>query len=154
MVNIKDKDLYAIVGQEVANGSIDIGLWTKAISECGGNEAQAKSLYLKMRVLDLSEQRETQQKLLQQQACIQQQHKNHADKAVQEKLRLDSVPAPINGMVGSAVFVVIGMLIVMFNSERDSLRGMLFYYVGGWGCLLFFGLCFILYLKSWLSDKE
>jgi len=69
VVKIKDKDLYAIAGQEVANGIIDTGLWTKAFSDSGGNDAQAKALYLKMRVIDISSQRNAQQ----QQARIEQQ---------------------------------------------------------------------------------
>lgn len=79
-VSIKDKDLYAIVGQEVANGDIDTGLWTKAVANSGGNDAQAKSLYLKMRVLDLSNQRDTQQKQLQQRAKIEEQQRIEQDK--------------------------------------------------------------------------
>lgn len=73
MVSIKNRDLYAIAGQEVANGVIDTGLWTKAFADSGGNDVQAKALYLKMRVIDLSSQRDAQQRQLQQQVRIQQQ---------------------------------------------------------------------------------
>lgn len=73
MVSIKDKDLYAIAGQEVANGVIDTGLWTKAFADSRGNDVQARALYIKMRVVDLLTQRDEQLKQLKQQARIQQQ---------------------------------------------------------------------------------
>jgi hypothetical protein len=65
--------LYAIAAQEVSNRVIDPGLWAKAFADTNGNEQQANALYLKMRVLELSEQRDTAQKQLQQQARLQQQ---------------------------------------------------------------------------------
>lgn len=82
MVSVKDKDLYAIAGQEVANSVIDTGLWTKAFADSSGNDAQAKALYLKMRVIDLSSQRDNQQK---KQILQQKQERMHQQRLVEQQ---------------------------------------------------------------------
>lgn len=121
MVNIKDKDLYAIAGQEVANGIIDTGLWTKAFSDSGGNDAQAKALYLKMRVIDISSQRNAQQ----QQARIEQQRnivqqKQQALYAKQQEAILENAKRNaqpwflknFDSLTGVLVLVFLGWLLI------------------------------------------
>ena len=67
-INIDDRELYGFVSQEMANGIIDSGLMTKALAETDFNENKSKSLYIKMRVSDLSAQSKQQEKLLDQEA--------------------------------------------------------------------------------------
>ena len=47
---VAEELIYEQVAAEVAAGAIRQGLWAKAISESGGNEAAAKARYLKLRV--------------------------------------------------------------------------------------------------------
>lgn len=122
MVNIKDKDLYAIAGQEVANGVVDTGLWTKAFAESSGNDALAKALYLKMRVIDISSQRDAQQ----QQARIQQQQNIDQQKqqalyakrqeAILEEARRDAQPwsQKFRQYIGGAFVVLLWIGLALF----------------------------------------
>ena len=45
-----DESLYEVVANEIEAGDIQKGLWTKAFAQCNGNEAQTKALYIRMRV--------------------------------------------------------------------------------------------------------
>lgn len=53
-VSTDDTELYAIAGEEVADGRIDPGLWTKAFVDADGDNAKAQILYIRMRVSYLS----------------------------------------------------------------------------------------------------
>lgn len=63
LYGISDKDLYGIVAQEIASETIDTRLWLKASNESGENYYQALVLYLKLRVLDLMNQRNSQKEI-------------------------------------------------------------------------------------------
>ena len=52
-----DSDLYAVVAVELSEGSMDIGVWTKACALSGGVNDQAKASYIQMRVAQLRELR-------------------------------------------------------------------------------------------------
>jgi len=45
-----DSELYAMVAAELASGSMDIGLWTKAVAISDGVTDKAKARYIEMRV--------------------------------------------------------------------------------------------------------
>ena len=64
MVDLNDRELYARVSQEIGNGNMDSGLWTKAFADSRGRNDEAKALYLKMRVLDLKQQASAQSSVL------------------------------------------------------------------------------------------
>lgn len=49
-----DEILYEFVAAELANSMLKQGLWTKALSDAEWNEPKAKSLYVKMRIAQLS----------------------------------------------------------------------------------------------------
>ncbi|MDA9230651.1 hypothetical protein N9P30_02345 [Alphaproteobacteria bacterium] len=46
---IEEEKIYAAIALEIAEGSVRAGLWTKAVSEAGGNEPQIQSNYIKLR---------------------------------------------------------------------------------------------------------
>lgn len=48
-----DEVLYEFVAAELANSMVKQGLWTKALSDAEWNEAKAKGLYVKMRIVQL-----------------------------------------------------------------------------------------------------
>ncbi|MDP2065227.1 MAG: hypothetical protein Q8K38_04575 [Burkholderiaceae bacterium] len=54
-----DEGLYEFVASELANSLIRPGLWTRALSESEWNESKAKALYVKMRISQLREERQT-----------------------------------------------------------------------------------------------
>lgn len=56
-VSINDKELYAQVANEIARGTLDPGLWTKAFADSRGDKKQAEVLYIRMRVADIAAQR-------------------------------------------------------------------------------------------------
>jgi hypothetical protein len=45
--------LYEFVATELESGALSKGLWTKALAETGFDDAQARALYIKMRVASL-----------------------------------------------------------------------------------------------------
>ena len=56
--NATDDDLYAIAWKEVENNDQDKGLWARLYAEHSGNDELLKTAYLKLRVEELSKQRE------------------------------------------------------------------------------------------------
>ncbi|MDA0630527.1 MAG: hypothetical protein O2981_04015 [Proteobacteria bacterium] len=46
----KEEKLYAIATQELIQNTVRVGLWAKAWSSAGGNDREAKALYLALRV--------------------------------------------------------------------------------------------------------
>ena len=57
-----DNSYYAIAEDEIVNGNIDKGLWSKAIVNVNGNESLRKIEYIKLRARELQElQQERQQ---------------------------------------------------------------------------------------------
>jgi hypothetical protein len=54
-MNKIEKDFYAAAAKEIANRQVDLGLMSRAYSDCEGNEAKAKALYIKLRVAQLIE---------------------------------------------------------------------------------------------------
>lgn len=53
-----EDQLYAVVADELAAGSIEKGAWTQAFSEADGNDAKAKAFYIKIRVRQLQREAE------------------------------------------------------------------------------------------------
>lgn len=51
--NLADEKIYEVVAAEVANKDIRPGLWAKAWATCGGDDAKAKSFYIKLRAEQL-----------------------------------------------------------------------------------------------------
>lgn len=51
-----EERLYEQVYEELSDNQIRIGLWTKALSESYGDEAAAKSIYIKLRVESIKEE--------------------------------------------------------------------------------------------------
>lgn len=51
-----DKRLYAAVAEEIAQGVVDPGIWTKAFAQSGGGEPATKALYIEIRVSELREE--------------------------------------------------------------------------------------------------
>ncbi len=49
----KMDEFYDIVGREIASGNMHPGVMARALSDSGGEQGQARSLYIKYRVLDL-----------------------------------------------------------------------------------------------------
>lgn len=49
----REELLYEFVATELETGSLSKGLWTKALAETGFDDAQARALYIKMRVASL-----------------------------------------------------------------------------------------------------
>jgi len=106
MVNIKDSDLYAVAGQEVSNGVIDTGLWTKAFAESGGSDQATKALYLKMRVLDLTQQRDR----LRMEARAQQKHDEEMEKHYRKQLE---AAKPTSTFLSLIVWIVAIPVLIM-----------------------------------------
>ena len=76
-----DDKFYEEVARELQEKPMVPGLWTKAFAEMGGDDAKARALYIKYRVLQLEEEqrrieRETIEKLK-----IEQETRRHADRA-------------------------------------------------------------------------
>jgi hypothetical protein len=44
-----EEGIYEFIAEEFETNSIDKGLWLRLFSECGGDETQAKVLYIKQR---------------------------------------------------------------------------------------------------------
>ena len=51
-----DEPFYAQVAAEIESGALRTGLWAKAFSETGGDEATARALYIRLRVDQLIEE--------------------------------------------------------------------------------------------------
>ena len=54
-----DNQYYALAEQEVTSGSIDAGLWAKALVNVKGNEDSRKAEYIKMRAKQLQKQNQS-----------------------------------------------------------------------------------------------
>lgn len=50
----REELLYEFVAIELEDGTLSKGLWTKALSETGFDDARARALYIKMRVASLN----------------------------------------------------------------------------------------------------
>lgn len=48
-LKVENEKIYAKVADELENGNIDKGLWTRLFTECNGDEKQTKILYIKQR---------------------------------------------------------------------------------------------------------
>lgn len=55
---LQDEQLYEVVGSELEEGVRKNGLWTKAISQSGGDENKAQAIYIKLRVQSLKDEAE------------------------------------------------------------------------------------------------
>ena len=53
---LAENKLYELVAIEIERGQMSKGVWAKAIAESGGGEAAAKSLYIKLRVQELTDE--------------------------------------------------------------------------------------------------
>jgi len=86
MVDTTDKELYAIAAREVAQGTIDQGLWGKAFADSAGQKPAAEALYLKMRVSELRRHRASMLALqLQQKAELKAKADNEADERMRRQ---------------------------------------------------------------------
>jgi hypothetical protein len=54
-INTSDERFYEEVAREMQEKPLSAGLWTKAFSEMGGDDAKARALYIKYRVAQLAE---------------------------------------------------------------------------------------------------
>ncbi len=51
-----DEQLYAQVAEELSEGNVKAGLWTKATADADGNENKIKALYIKYRVQSMQDE--------------------------------------------------------------------------------------------------
>jgi hypothetical protein len=52
-MNPRNQAFYDMVAEELKTQKLDQGMWVRAFSDAGGNENQAKALYIKYRVAQL-----------------------------------------------------------------------------------------------------
>src|SRR5690606_21829156 len=94
-----DSDLYAFVAVELSEGSMEIGLWTKACALAGGVNDQARSSYIRMRVSQLRElRRDTYAALVDEQRALEEesrQRRRHEIEEQERQRRIDAHNAPI-----------------------------------------------------------
>lgn len=55
-MSLDDQQYYDTVAQELQNKELKPGLWTRAIAEAGGENDQAKAIYIKLRVAQLAKE--------------------------------------------------------------------------------------------------
>ena len=53
---LAENKLYELVATEIERGQMSKGVWAKAIAESRGDEAGAKSIYIKLRVQELTDE--------------------------------------------------------------------------------------------------
>jgi len=70
---------YSEVADEMAQGLIDKGLWTKTLSECNGDEVKTKAKYLKYRALKLYKNDEEEKSKLDKEIAIKKEAQRNAN---------------------------------------------------------------------------
>ena len=76
---LREEQIYEAVALEISEGKLKPGLWTKALSQTNGNEKQAQSLYIKLRVQNIIDEIEVQNDI------EQEMQRSATDKKPQEK---------------------------------------------------------------------
>ena len=104
---IEEEKIYAAIALEIAEGSVRAGLWTKAVSEAGGNEPQIQSNYIKLRfqnILDEMALQEEEERLKEEE----EKRKAHSEAlkaAYEEELNKKNPPDPSFLIFVASIFV-------------------------------------------------
>ena len=79
--NAGDEKFYEEVARELQEKPMVPGLWTKAFAEMGGDDAKARALYIKYRVLQLEEEQRRIEREMIKKLKIEQETRRQADRA-------------------------------------------------------------------------
>ena len=115
---IEEEKIYAAIALEIAEGSVRAGLWTKAVSEAGGNEPQIQSNYIKLRfqnILDEMALQEEEERLKEEEERLKEEEEKRKanSEALKAAVRKEAQNPPDPSFLIFVASIFVGLIVLL-----------------------------------------